>query len=194
MTIGECVCVTFSTSSLPFLLISFTSLDQLVFVVVVVGGEEEEAKQKTNRKPLELVNNCIVECRQVPSSGMLMRWGGWWWNRRMLSLSFFPNAEKRVVVCQKKKSRRTFQTHCSHSWQRGSFLNEPAAFDSSSELTARKVVAIRAGWMIVPSGERKKSSKTIYYLKIQVNGIWVAPTLSVFFLTFWTISHTTFDF
>jgi hypothetical protein len=91
--------VTFSTSSLPFLLISFTSLDQLVVV-------EEEAKQKTNRKPLELVNNCIVECRQVPSSGMLMREGLMMKpHRRMLSLSlFFPERrETCCFVCQKKK-------------------------------------------------------------------------------------------
>jgi hypothetical protein len=90
--------VTFSTSSLPFLLISFTSLDQLVVV-------EEEAKQKTNRKPLELVNNCIVECRQVPSSGMLMREGLMMKpHRRMLSLSlFFSRTQRNMLFCLSKK-------------------------------------------------------------------------------------------
>lgn len=121
-------------------------------------------------------------------------------HRRMLSLSLFPNAEKHVVLfVKKKKSRRTFQTHCSHSWQRGSFLNEPAAFDSSSsELTARKVVAIRAGWMIVPSGGKEKKrivAAKLFITKIQVpshgTGFGSHHRHSPFFKhsRVWTISH-----
>ena len=61
VTIGECVCVTFSTSFLP---ISFTSLEKLF----LLSCWKKETKQK-NRKPLKQVNNCS----RMPSGFFMLK-------------------------------------------------------------------------------------------------------------------------